>query len=70
MKKCPKCNRYMNWYCKYLYGTAYCGWSCVCGFNTGSYTMYTMNRTDNQGEQNESFRSDRSCERRSKNAKK
>lgn len=49
MKKCPKCNRYMNWYCKYRNGEPYCGWHCLCGFDTDP--MYDTTIKGEQGEQ-------------------
>lgn len=38
MKQCPKCGRYMTWYCKSLYGTVITGWRCFCGYDT----MYSV----------------------------
>ena len=34
MKRCPKCGRYMTWYCKPWYGTIITGWKCVCGYDS------------------------------------
>ena len=54
MKQCPKCGRYMTWYCKHWYGTLLTGWKCICGYDTTHNTSYiwrtyTILEVDNNG---------------------
>ena len=43
MKRCPKCEKYMTWYCKSWYGTVLTGWKCLCGYDTMHYVRYKWN---------------------------
>lgn len=47
MKQCPKCGRYMIWYCKPWCGTWLTGWKCVCGYDSIYNVSHTWSRETN-----------------------
>ena len=48
-RKCPKCGSYMNPHLKYVYGVAFTGYSCWCGYSEDTFGVRYDNKTTYTG---------------------